>query len=114
LKLTEIKKDRILTLRKKGLSLRKTALKCKVHHSTVSDIEKGLTWNPKRKKLAKEIQRIAVSGENNHWAKLIERRVKAIRKDLKFGFTQNAIAKKYKVTSQLISLINLNKIWRHL
>ncbi len=114
MKLNETKVEFILALRKKGSSLRETALKAKVHHSTVSDIEKGVTWNPKRKKLAKEIQRKAVRGENNHWAKLTEKRVKTIKNDLKLGFTQEVIAKKNKVTSQLISLINRKKIWRHI
>lgn len=86
-----------------------------IHKSTVYDIKNGDTWNPKRLETAKEIQREAVRGEKNHWAKLTEKDVKQIRKYLDSGeYSQNSIAKHYGVTSQLISLINLGKVWNHL
>lgn len=113
--LTKNKVEKIRHFLNKGLGCKVLARKFEVHHSTIEDIRKGLTWNPKRKKLAKEIQKISVRGENNHWSKLTEKEVKHIRKLLDKGiYSQAAIAKAYGVTSQLISLINLKKIWIHL
>ena len=97
-----------------GLSGRKIADKFGVHHSSIYAIMNGDTWNPDKKLLAKEIQRDSVTGSNNYWAKLNEKKVKQIKKYLeRKSHTQLELAIKYGVTSQLISAINTGIIWRH-
>lgn len=103
----------IKTLLKHGYNSRVIGSMYGVHHSTIEDIKNGLTHNPKRKLIAKEIQRKAVSGEKNHWAKLTAKEVKRIRKYLATGnYTNVALGNFFNVSPQLISLINTNKIWK--
>ena len=52
-----------------------------------------------------------IKGENHHWAKLTWREVRAIRKRLAAGHRQCDLARKYRVCSGTISLIDRNLIW---
>ena len=104
----------IRKLLRAGISGRTIADEFGVHHSSIYSIKNGDTWNPDKKLLAKEIQRDSVTGSNNYWAKLNEKKVKQIKKYLeKKSHTHLALAIKYGVTPQLISAINTRIIWRH-
>ena len=52
-------------------------------------------------------------GENNGSAKLTEKKVIKIRKLVSKGNTQSAVAKKFGVHYSTVSLIVLNKHWKH-
>lgn len=99
---------------KNGMSGRVIADKLNVHHSTIYALKNKVTHNPERILIAKEIQRKSVQGESNYWVKLTERKVKRIRIDLAIGYTQFNLAIKHGVSPQLISLIKLRKIWKHI
>lgn len=97
------------------LSSKKIATKFNVHNKTIYDIKNGIIWNEARNKRAKISQNLKMRGEKSPSAKLKERQVIKIKSYLKEGrLTQNQIAEKYNVTSQLISLINTKKIWKHI
>ena len=96
-----------------GMSVKMVAEAFEVHRSSVYAVINGNTHNPKKKAIAKEIQREAVSGSNNHWAKLTERQVRQIRKYLSTNcYTCASLAEHYGVSSQLISLIKVGRIWK--
>lgn len=115
MKLTLTKVNQIRNLLDKGWNSRKIALKYRVHHSTIEDIKNGLTWNPKRLELSRVSKIQKMQGENAPGAKLTEKNVKKIKKLLMQGtYSQNTIAQDFGVTSQLISLINTKRIWKHL
>ncbi len=97
------------------LSSKNIAKKFKVHHSTIDDIKKGIIWNEKRNAKAKISQNLKMRGENAPCAKLKTHEVKRIKIILKMGkCSQSELANKYEVSPQLISLINTNKIWKHI
>ncbi len=53
-------------------------------------------------------------GQESHYAKLTEKDVHEIRKQIKDGFKNTEIAKKYKVSHAAISCIRLKTTWNHL
>lgn len=90
-------------------------MKYKVHHSTIDDIKNGVTWNPERAELSRISKIEKMRGENSPSAKLTEKEVKQIRKLCKQGcYSQKTIAKSFNVSHNLINLINLKRIWRHI
>lgn len=53
-------------------------------------------------------------GEDNPSAKLNTESVLKIKSELKNGVSQHSIAKKYKISRSAISMIAINKIWKHI
>lgn len=53
-------------------------------------------------------------GERNHYARLTDVKVLAIREAAKAGVTHNALATQYEVTRPTITYIVQGKTWRHL
>lgn len=53
-------------------------------------------------------------GEASHWARLKEFQVREIRMYSKRGWTGVEIAKKYSVSTGLVSMIRLRKVWKHI
>jgi hypothetical protein len=52
-------------------------------------------------------------GERNGQAKLTEKQVQIIRSDLANGASYNELARRFNVTSALISMIALRKVWKY-
>jgi IS30 family transposase len=100
-------------LKSRFMTSRKIAKMFHVHHSTIEDIKKKVTWVPAKQKLAMAKRIESVRGEKNHCAKLTEKEVLRIRKRVK-SESFRSVARAYNISPQAISLIAKRKTWKHI